>query len=150
MDTEECIQKGFLKHVKVDRKLVQKELDEAKYDLSRAKNALKEDDFKWSIVKTYYSMFHAAKALLFSLGLREKRHFVVGIVLERLSKKGKLQFKFVNDYRGAMSAREDADYRYVHTKDTGEFLIDVAEEFLKKWKNFQKRSNQMNLAFEPL
>jgi len=146
MDVEECIQKGFLKHVKVDRKLVQKELDEAKYDLSRAKNSLKEDDFKWSIVKTYYSMFHAAKAVLFSLGLREKRHFVVGIILERLSKEGKLRFKFVNDYRGAMSAREDAGYRYVHTKDSAEYLIDVAEEFLKKMEELSKQSNQMKLS----
>jgi len=139
MDVEECIQKDFLKKIKVDEKLIQKELDEAKYDLNRAKNALEEDDFKWSIVKTYYSMFHAAKAVLFSLGLREKRHFVVGVVLEGLSKKGKLQFKFVNDYRGAMLAREDADYRYVHTKDTAEYLIDVAEEFIEKMKELSNK-----------
>jgi uncharacterized protein (UPF0332 family) len=139
MDVEECIQKDFLKKIKVDEKLIQKELDEAKYDLNRAKNALEEDDFKWSIVKTYYSMFHAAKAVLFSLGLREKRHFVVGVVLEGLSKKGKLQFKFVNDYRGAMLAREDADYRYVHTRDTAEYLIDVAEEFIEKMKELSNK-----------
>jgi uncharacterized protein (UPF0332 family) len=139
MDVEECIQKDFLKKIKVDEKLIQKELDEAKYDLNRAKNALEEDDFKWSIVKTYYSMFHATKAVLFSLGLREKRHFVVGVVLEGLSKKGKLQFKFVNDYRGAMLAREDADYRYVHTRDTAEYLIDVAEEFIEKMRELSKK-----------
>jgi uncharacterized protein (UPF0332 family) len=138
VDIEECLQKGFLKRIKVDRKLVQKEFDEAKYDLSRARDALTDDDFKWSIIKTYYSMFHAAKAVLFSLGLREKRHFAVGIVLEMLSKKGKLQSKFVNDYRGAMLAREDADYRYVHTKDAAEYLIDVAEEFLEKMEELSK------------
>jgi uncharacterized protein (UPF0332 family) len=139
MDVEECLQKDFLKKIKVDKKLIQKESDEAKYDLSRAKDALADNDFKWSIVKTYYSMFHAAKAVLFSLGLREKRHFAVGIVLERLSKKGKLQFKFVNDYRGAMLAREEADYRYIHTKDTAEYLIDVAEEFLMKMEELSKK-----------
>jgi uncharacterized protein (UPF0332 family) len=139
MDVEECLQEGFLRKIQVDKKLTQKELDEANYDLSRAKDALEENDFKWSIVKTYYSMFHAAKAVLFSLGLREKRHFAVGIVLERLSKEGKLQFKFVNDYKGAMLSREDADYRYVHSKDTAEYLIDVAEEFIEKMKELTKK-----------
>jgi len=139
MDVEECLQEGFLRKIQVDKKLTQKELDEANYDLSRAKDALEENDFKWSIVKTYYSMFHAAKAVLFSLGLREKRHFAVGIVLERLSKEGKLQFKFVNDYKGAMLSREDADYRYVHSKDTAEYLIDVAEEFIEKMKELTNK-----------
>jgi uncharacterized protein (UPF0332 family) len=139
MDVEECLQEGFLKKIEVDKKLIQKELDEANYDLSRAKDALEENDFKWSIIKTYYSMFHAAKAVLFSLGLREKRHFAVGIVLERLSKKGKIQFKFINDYKGAMLSREDADYRYVHSKDTAEYLIDVAEEFIEKMKELTNK-----------
>lgn len=139
MDVEECLQEGFLRKIQVDKKLTQKELGESNYDLSRAKDALEENDFKWSIVKTYYSMFHAAKAVLFSLGLREKRHFAVGIVLERLSKKGKLQFKFINDYKGAMLSREDADYRYVHSKDTAEYLIDVAEEFIEKMKELTNK-----------
>jgi len=139
MDIEECIKEEFLKKIKVDKKLIQKEFDEAKYDLGRSKDALEENDFKWSIIKTYYSMFHAAKAVLFSLGLREKRHFVVGVVLERLSKIGKLKFKFVNDYRGAMLAREEADYRYVHTKDTAEYLIEIAEEFIKEMRQLSNR-----------
>lgn len=138
MDIEECLREGFLRRIKVDRKLVQKELEEAKYDLSRARDALADDDFKWSIVKTYYSMFHAARAVLFSLGLREKRHFAVGVVLESLSKEGRLRSKFVNDYRGAMLAREDADYRYVHSKDTAEYLIEVAEEFLEKMEELSR------------
>jgi len=134
MDIENLIEEGYLEKIKPDKELINKEIKEAEYDLKKAKNALEEDDFKWCIVKSYYSIFHAAKAVLFSLGFREKRHFVVGIVLEKLCKEGKLQFRYVNDYKGAMLAREDADYRYVYAKDTAEYLVEIAEEFLSKMK----------------
>lgn len=139
MNIEDCIEKGYLIRVSFDKKLVQKEFDEANYDLEKAKDTLEENDFKWSIIKAYYSIFHAARAVLFSVGLREKRHFVIGIVLEKLSRKGKLQYKFVNDFRGAMAAREDADYRYVHNKDTAEYLVEIAEEFCRKMRELSEK-----------
>lgn len=134
MDVEEFIRKGYLERIARDEKLIKKEFDEAEYDLVKAKSALVEGDFKWCIIKAYYSMFHAAKASLFTFGMREKRHFIIGVILEKLSSEGKLQFRFVDDYKGAMLAREDADYRYIHTKDTAEYLIDIAEEFIAKMK----------------
>jgi len=43
------------------------------------------------LIQSYYAMFHAAKAVLFSMGLREKKHFAVTMVLEMLSKEGKIE-----------------------------------------------------------
>jgi len=134
MDVKDLIEEGYLEKIKPDKELISKEIKEAEYDLKKAKNALEEDDFKWCIIKSYYSMFHAVKAVLFSLGFREKRHFVVGIILEKLSREGKLQYRYVNDYKGAMLAREDAGYRYVYSKDTADYLIEIAEEFINKMK----------------
>src|SRR3989338_126651 len=91
MDIQECLREGFLRKVAADKKLVEKEMKEALYDFSKAEEALGSKDFKWAIVKSYYSMFHAARAVLFSLGYREKRHFAVQVVLEDLVKKGKLE-----------------------------------------------------------
>ncbi len=81
MNVQECIEQGYLRRVEPDRILIEKEMKEADYDLERANHALEEKDFKWCIVKSYYSMFHAAKAVLFSLGLKEKKHFAVQVVL---------------------------------------------------------------------
>ena len=61
-------------------------------------------------------------------------------MLERLSKEGRLESSFVNDFRGAMMAREDADYRYVHTKDTSEYVIGIAEEFIAKMKEMSGKA----------
>jgi uncharacterized protein (UPF0332 family) len=138
MNVKDLIEERYLEKIEIDEKLISKELKESDYDLKKAKDALEENDFKWSIIKSYYSMFHAAKAVLFSLGFREKRHFVIGIILERLSMEGKLQFKYINDYKGAMMAREDADYRYVYTRDTAEYLVEIAEEFTVKMKEILK------------
>lgn len=91
MNIQECIERGFLRKIEPDPKIIEKELKEAEYDIERAKHALGEKDFKWCIIKSYYAMFHAARAVLFSLGLKERRHFAVQVVLEDLIKKGKLE-----------------------------------------------------------
>ena len=134
MNIQDCLDKGHLKKTKPDPKLVKKEINESGYDLSRAKNALGDNDYKWTIVKSYYSMFHAARAVLFSLGYRERRHFAVQIVLENLAKEGRLESIYVEYLSASMGAREDADYRYKYSKETAEEIIEYAEIFLIKMK----------------
>jgi len=138
MDIESCLQEGFLQRIKVEQDLIEKELEEAKYDLEKAKHAIEEDDFKWSIVKSYYSMFHAARAVLFSLGLKERRHFAVRVVLENLNMEGKLESKFISDFSAALGAREDADYRYTYSQETAAYLLKAAVDFLARMKRLTK------------
>jgi len=138
MDIESCLQEGFLQRIKVERDLIEKELEEAKYDLEKAEHAIEEDDFKWSIVKSYYSMFHAARAVLFSLGLKERRHFAIRVVLENLNMEGKLESKFISDFSAALGAREDADYRYTYSQETAAYLLRAAGDFLVGMKRLTK------------
>lgn len=134
MDIKDCLEQGFLKKITFDEKLIKKELKEAIYDLERAKKAIQENDFKWSIIKSYYSMFHAAKSVLFKLGYMEKRHFAVSAVLEDLNKKGKIETKYLSYFSAALSAREEADYHYNYSKDIAMHNITMAEEFLEAMK----------------
>lgn len=134
MDIKECIRKGFVSKMGPDMKLVEKELKSAEYDLSRAKDSIKDGDFKWAIIQSYYSMFHAARALLFAIGLKERRHFAVQVVLEELHKKGEIESVFINTFSAAMEAREDADYRYLYSKETAEDMLESAIKFLEKMR----------------
>jgi len=134
MDLNEALQKGFLAKESIDPRLTIKELKEAEYDLIKAQESLQQKDFKWAIVKAYYSMFHAARAVLFRLGYREKRHFVVPIVLEELSKQGKLESEYVTDLNAALYGREEADYHYGYSEDTAKQSVEMAENFLKRMK----------------
>jgi len=130
MNIRTCIDKGYLKKIEPDRELSEKELYEAKYDIEKAKKALEENDYKWSIIKSYYSMFHAAKALLFNLGYKEKKHIGIIAVLEKQD----IESRFVNDFKAAMSAREDADYQYVYSKEIALYEYEIAKDFIEMIK----------------
>lgn len=103
-----------------------------------AREACMKADYKWCIIKSYYAMFHAAKALLFSLGFKERRHFAIAAVLEDLYKNGRLESKYIEQFASAMSSREDADYRYTYSHETAEIILDAAEEFAEMMRRMAK------------
>ena len=139
MDIQDCLRERFLIKIKPASDLIEKELAEAAYDFEKAEKAFSDEDWKWAVVKAYYCMFHAARAVLFKLGLREKKHFAVGVVLEDLNKKGKLEIKYINDFNAALSSREDADYHYIHSKEAAEHSLEIAEDFLDRMKRLLDR-----------
>lgn len=134
MRIEELIREGFLKRIRPNKKIVLKEIKEAEYDLEKAKNSFHGGDYKWSTIKSYYAMFHAARAVLVSHGLKDRRHFAVGMALEELAKKGKFKLSLIDDFRSGLVAREDADYKGVYSKDVAEHILKVADEFLVEVK----------------
>ena len=139
MNIEDCLKEGFLEKIKPEKDLIEKEFREAEYDFKRAEDALSKKDTKWSIIMSYYSMFHSARALLFHSGLKERRHFAIAVVLEDLVKRGKLKSRFVSDFHAAMSAREDADYRYTYSEETASYLIDAAKEFFVTMRSMTRK-----------
>jgi uncharacterized protein (UPF0332 family) len=141
MNIQECIKKGFLKKGEPDLELSEKENKESIYDLEKANNAYKEKDFKWCIVKCYYSMFHSAKSLLYNLGYIEKRHIAIVAVWDELNKLGKLESKYIAIFKGAMSAREQADYHYSYSKETAKFELENASAFIKAILEVRKKSD---------
>lgn len=143
MDIEECLKLGYLTKIKPDKKLIEKEIKEAEYDLGRAGVALKENDWKWSIVQSYYSMFHAARAVLFSLGYRERRHFAIQIVLESLVKQGKLENIYVEYFSTAMDYREGADYHYLYSEEIAKDMLENTQKFFDKMKNLLGKENKI-------
>ena len=139
MNIQNCLEKGYLVESKPDKELSDKELNEAQYDLDKAIKAFEDKDYKWCIVKCYYVMFHAGKSILFKLGYIEKKHIAILIVLEDLSKKGKIENRFVINYKAAMSAREDADYHYSYSKETAEHDLEICKEFLEMIEKLLKK-----------
>jgi uncharacterized protein (UPF0332 family) len=134
MDIKECLKMEFLTRIKPDDKLIEKEIKESEYDLKRAATALEEGDAKWCIVQSYYSMFHAARAILFSLGYKERRHFAVQIVLEDIVGQGKIENIYLEYFSSAMDCREGADYHYRYSEEIAEDIIENAQKFLDRMK----------------
>lgn len=72
--------------ISVDRKLAIKEVEAAVSDLEEAKDSLSRERLKWATIQGYYSMFHAARALVYSKGFREKSHYALLVALRELLK----------------------------------------------------------------
>ena len=138
MNINECLEKGYLVKITPKEDLIKKELEEAEYDLDKAKKSFDDEDFKWSIVMSYYTIFHSGRALLFKLGFQEKRHFAISVVLEELNKKGKMERKYINYFNAAVSSREDADYHYTYSIKIAEDNLIIAKDFKEKMKELIK------------
>jgi uncharacterized protein (UPF0332 family) len=115
----------------VDRKLVIKEVEAAVSDLEEAKDSLSRERLKWATIQGYYSMFHAARALVYSKGFREKSHYALLVALRELFK-DELELELIQSFEDAMSLREEADYGLVFSEEGATSVVNSAERFLNK------------------
>ncbi len=132
---ETCLEKKKIIPFSKGKSLINKELRTASEDLADGKFGLIHEKYKLSTIQGYYSMFHSARALLYSRGYREKSHHCLYVVLMALFvEEKKLEVESVEAFRNAMILREDADYRTSFSKPGAEIVIEKAEEFFKKAK----------------
>jgi hypothetical protein len=117
---------------KLGEESVRKELEGAAYDLERAKASLSEDDYKWATVKGYYSMFHAARALLYLAGYRERSHAALLVALRELyARTGRLAQPELDNFENAMSLRQEADYALTFSHEGAQRVVKDAEAFVQ-------------------
>jgi uncharacterized protein (UPF0332 family) len=122
-----------LTRIRIDRKLILKEIDGAISDLEEAKDSLSRKKFKWATIQGYYSIFHAVRALIYSKGFREKSHYALLVALRELFS-NKLEVGLIQNFEEAMSLREEADYGLIFSEEGATNVIDSAEGFLNKAK----------------
>ena len=129
-----CLEKKNLVKISVDKKLIKKEIVAAKSDLNDSEDVLKLEKYKMATISAYYSMFHAARALLYQ-GYREKSHFCLRTAIKNLFiDSNLLESSFLDDYDMAKDLRENADYRSDFSKEGAEQLIAKAKKFLDRVK----------------
>jgi len=126
-----------LQRIQPKEDMVLKEIGSAEYDLGKAKNSFEEEDYKWTIVQAYYGMFHAARALIYSKGYREKSHRACLIALKEFFFDA-LGEERINDFEEAMDLRESADYGSAYTDGDARNLVGKAQEFLENARRILK------------
>lgn len=111
---------------------VQKELAAAEEDLDEAIDRLKNKKYKYATINSYYSIFHAARALLYLKGFRERSHYCLSVALDALFiSKGKLNNRFVRIFKNSLYLRERADYAGSFSKEGASLSVSNAQEFLE-------------------
>jgi len=131
------IEERRLTRIRADRNLILKEMREADADLAEAKDSFKGSKFKWATIQGYYSMFHAARALVYSKGFREKSHHALVVALRCLLAK-ELGIRLIEDFENAMRLREEADYGLTFSETGARETIESAEVFLNKAREVLK------------
>jgi uncharacterized protein (UPF0332 family) len=130
---KQCLESKKIVSFARGKKLIKKELSVAKSDLSDAKAGYENERYKWSTIQGYYAMFHAARALIYSQGYREKSHYCLAIALRALfADEGKMDAQSVRDFLNAMNLREAADYEAEFSQSGAKAVIVSAEKFIEK------------------
>jgi uncharacterized protein (UPF0332 family) len=120
-----------IRRSRATREMLAKELEGARRDLEAARKSLRAGDQKWATIQAYYSIFHAARSLLYSKGFRERSHRGLLVAL-RLLYPGKAVGSLFEDFSEAMLLREQADYGLVYSEDSARIAVEDAESFLEE------------------
>jgi uncharacterized protein (UPF0332 family) len=134
-DFERCIKEHHLLTIKATKEMIEKETTSADYDLLRSKESMRDEDYKWASVQAYYSMFHAAKALVLKKGYREKSHYCLIVAIRELYvEDGTMNDELADTLELCMHLRHDADYGLIYDKESAETAIRYAQQFLSVTK----------------
>jgi len=132
---QRCEERNKIVKLEKAETLVPKEIELADNDLNFSKESFLDNNYKWSIIQSYYSMFHTARALLYNKGYREKSHFcLIEAIRSLYVQEGILNFKFLEALQLGKSLRENADYYGDFSKQSADELMKVASEFLNEVK----------------
>lgn len=113
------------------RDKVKIELKATKEDLKNAKNFLRNRNFKYATIAGYYSLFHAARVLLYSRGYRERSHYCLRVAIKELFVKEKLlDPEYLDLFDEALGLREAANYGSIYSKNGAEQTVKGAKKFL--------------------
>lgn len=77
MNIEECFEKRLLRNAPPDRLKCNKALEMSDRALKQAEKLMEHGFYEQTILYSYTSMFHGARALLFKDGITEKSHYCV-------------------------------------------------------------------------
>lgn len=140
-------QKG-LKSMQLDedrKELSRFRIEKAEKNLKAAKILLDNGLLSESISRSYYSIFHAARALIAYDKFDSKKHSaIIGYFNKNYIKEGKVEKEYSKIISKAFKIRTDSDYQdfYLVSKEETKEQMENAEKFLNRIKQFIKELYQ--------
>jgi uncharacterized protein (UPF0332 family) len=129
---EKLLEKGLLRRIPKSRIKAQESIKASDSWLKEAENNLKNESLRSCILTSYLAMFHAARAILYSDGLREKSHFAVARYLEdKYARDGSLEKQWVKLLDHYREMRHDDQYStsFLATEEEAENALNSARDF---------------------
>lgn len=142
---EDCINKGLLRKIPASNEKARGSIRTAERWLEEAEKSLESSLYNSSVLCSYLSMFHSARAILFSDGYREKSHYcIVRYLEEKYAKKGLLETKWIDllDHYRDLRHTNQYSIESFATKEEAEQALDTAQKFLERMKTLlEKKGN---------
>ena len=130
---EGCFEQGLLKRIKPNMKYAEQSIRQAEHFLSEAEELIEKEIKDMAFIALYNAAFHAARALLFKDGIKERSHYCIARYLEeKYVNKKLINIKFLNGFETVMSLRHNVQYsteKVTIEEDLIE-LTNICEEFL--------------------
>ena len=136
---DDCIHKRLLRKIPPSKDKASQSLKKARKWLKEAQNTAKGGTFNSSVLASYMVMFHAARAILFQDGFREKSHACIGRYLEeKYAKKGVLEKEWIHLFDHHRQIRHDDQYdlSFFSTKEDADQAVKSANRFLRRMEGF--------------
>lgn len=130
---------------KLSEELSKYRVDKAVEELEIAKKLFEENYFAKSLNSSYYSMFHATRALLAIEKVDSKKHAgLINFFNNLFIRTGKISEQYFTSISKAFNIRMQSDYKdfYVATKQDAETQIQNAEKFLEMVKDYLSKNTE--------
>ena len=137
---EACLRQGLLKRIPPSKDKALRSIQKAQRWLAEAKQTLKSGASGASVLSAYLVMFHAARAILFLDGFREKSHACVARYLDHYVKQGRLEQQWVDLLDHSRETRHDDQYdlSFISSAEDAHQAVQSAEVFLKRLQELVK------------
>jgi len=133
MTVKECFEQGLLKKDRPDIEKARRSIEVAKHKLELAQKEIEAGIYENAAVTTYTAMFHAARALLFKDGVKERSHWAVYVYLKE-KYADKIEPRLLNELNSLRLERHDAMYGLEEIKEEiegeAEAEAGIAGEFI--------------------
>jgi uncharacterized protein (UPF0332 family) len=131
---DECYERGLLRKVPASQEKALLSIVQAREWIVEARQDLDADALRSGLIAVYMGYFHAARALLYRDGIREKSHYCIGIYLESYQKKGLLEDEWVLQFDHMRGLRQNDQYSLDARPTTAEVrqALGDAERFISR------------------
>jgi uncharacterized protein (UPF0332 family) len=107
---EECYERGLLRKVAASKEKAMQSLAQAREWVTEAGHDCDAGSLRSAIMAAYMGYFHAARAVLFRDGVREKSHYCIGVYLESYRDSGLVEDEWVLQFDHMRRMRQNDQY----------------------------------------
>ena len=142
-DYEDCLREGLLRRIPPSLEMAEGSIEAAHRWLDEAEKGLRSGALNSSVLSSYLSMFHSARAMLFHDGFRERSHYCVARYLEeRYVTRGLLEARWVEllDHHRETRHASQYDVSFHASEAEATNALETAKRFVKRLKKLFNRT----------